>query len=402
MLVGGVLTACGNSESGSQHAGAGADSGGASSGASPGGSSSAGSVSGVSGTSGVGGMSGVSGNVNAGASAAGSAAMTKYEACVTYMNAQCNKRYLECRGFDTKADPCPAFMRWCPDFLFSEGSQLDIPSVLACAETWRHYSCDLLNKGFDPDCGLASGTRALGEPCKYGRQCQSNECAAKRGVDNARLECGQCVPVGGAGDPCDDGSFACGDGYECTGSGCQSSLQFDLADGAVCQRYAQCHGLSLCFPASDGMMRCQPQRKAGEDCSNGAYCESGTICGNDKLCQVQLPAKLGESCADRPCAPDGWCTYSTTAADQLVCVAKMKVGESCQVQDRDQDLVGNCGAGLSCFCAGTPCTPTCLYERREGDTCGDALSFCVPGTTCDSGKCVGVELQGLAKAACGQ
>jgi len=323
--------------------------------------------------------------------------MTKYEACVTYMNAQCNKRYHECIGFEPQADPCPEFIRWCPDFLFSEGSQLDIPSVLACAETWRNYSCDLLNKGFDPDCGLESGTRALGEPCKYRSQCQSNECEAKKG-----LECGQCVPVGGAGDPCSDGSFACADGYECTSTGCQPSVQFNLPDGAVCQRYAQCHGLSLCFPASDGMMRCQPRRKAGEDCSNGAYCEAGTICGDDERCQVALPAKLGESCSDRACASDGWCTYSTTAPDQLVCVAKVKVGEQCQIQDPVQDLVGNCATGLSCFCDGTPCVPTCLYERREGDACADALSFCIPGTTCDAGTCVGVELQGLAKAACGQ
>jgi len=343
---------------------------------------------------------GPSGGVSAGTGGAGGAPTTKYEACVAYMNAQCNRRYLECSGFDAKPDPCPEYVALCPDFLFSEGSQLDVAGVLACAETWRSYSCDSFSQGIEPDCGLPVGKRALGEPCIYSRQCASTACG--KGGDAAHPACGACVPVGKQGDPCDDGSFQCPNAYECTGEGCQPSITFNLPDGSLCERYGQCYGDSLCFAAADGQMRCQPRRKAGEDCSNGAYCAQGTSCGADSHCAPVTPANLGELCYGRGCVPDAWCDNAALHPTETVCIARAAAGQPCQTLEGLTDLVGNCQTGLSCYCEGTACKPTCLTKGREGQGCGDALSFCIPGTTCLAGKCVGVESQGLAQAACGQ
>ena len=390
VLLGLLFTACGNSTGGVPNRGAGANNGGAGGGATTAGGGVADSTT-------------TAGNENAGmsggAGGSGSAPVTKYQACIAYMNAQCNRRYFECVGFDANPDPCPRFLDWCPDFLFSEDSQMDVAGALACAETWRNYSCDLLNQGLEPDCGLP-GKRALGEPCRYGRQCASMECGT--GSDDSHPDCGACIPVGVAGDPCYKAPIACPNGFECVGTGCQPSIRFDLPDGMLCERYAQCHGASLCFTASDGMKRCQPRRKVGEDCSNGAYCEPDTACRDDQRCAALVPAKLGEPCGTDGCASDVWCDNATrTPDDQPVCIARINAGEPCQ-GGTEQDAVGNCGTGLTCYCEGSGCTRTCLHRRREGQACGDVLSYCIPGTTCEAGKCVGVELQGLAKAACGQ
>ncbi|MEI9942527.1 MAG: hypothetical protein WDO69_35380 [Pseudomonadota bacterium] len=390
-----LFTACGNSSPGVPASSGGAGNSGASSGGGAGSGGFAGSTTTTAGSA-NGGMSGA--GVGGGAGAGGSAPVTKYQACVAYMNAQCNRRYRECRGFDAEPDPCPEFISWCPDFLFSDGSQMDIAGALTCAETWRNYSCDLLNTGFEPHCGPV-GKRALGEPCVYGRQCASMECGSV-GSDNAHPDCGVCIPVGVTGDICNKAPIACPDGDECTGAGCQVSVQFDLPDGALCERYAQCDGMSLCFPAPDGMMRCQPQRKAGEDCSNGAYCEPDTTCGDDYRCAASVPVQLGELCLGRACASGGWCDGEVPDPAQAVCIAQANAGEPCH--GTQQEPAGNCRSGLTCYCEGTGCAHTCLYQRREGEACGDTLSYCIPGTTCEAGKCVGVELQGLATAACGQ
>lgn len=355
------------------------------------------------GSDGLGGSAGggaSSGATSGGMDIGGEAPVTKYQACVQYLNAQCNRSYFECSGFEAKADPCPEYLALCPDFLFSEGSQLDVPSVLACAERWRTYSCELLSQGFALDCGLAPGTRALGEPCYNGRQCESMVCG--RGNDAAHPDCGACVPVGKLGDPCDDGSFGCPNGYECTGDGCQPSYISNLPDGSLCERYGQCYGDSLCFFAPDGMMRCQPRRKLGEDCS-GAYCEVGLLCGTDSRCAAPgPPAAVGELCFPNGCAADAWCHGNALPAAEWVCVPSAAAGQPCLKHEGVNDLIGNCPKGLFCQCEGSGCAPTCLAMKHEGEACGDALSYCIAGTRCEAGKCVGVELQGLAAAACGQ
>lgn len=375
-----------------------------------GGASGAGTASGG-GSGGIGGATGgaSAGGTNTGGASAGGAngggggggaTITKYQACVAYVNAQCNRRYLECSGFPTSDDPCPEYLAWCPDFLFAQDSQLDVGGVLACADKWRNQPCELLNQGFDPECGLPKGTRALGAPCFSGSQCASGRCGA--GDDPLHPDCGACIPVGAAGDDCASGKVACPDGYECTGQGCQPQITFNLPDGSLCERYGQCYGDSLCFPAPDGQKRCQPRRKPGEDCSNGAYCESSATCGADEKCEAVVPAQLGELCYLRGCEAGSWCDNAVLAPDTTRCIARAEPGAPCQtLQGLSGDLQGNCPDGLTCSCVGASCSKTCRQVQHEGEACADALSLCIAGTECQAGRCVGVELQGLEQAECG-
>jgi len=358
-----------------------------------GGGTNTGMTSGATSGSSAGGSAGAAGN-------SAGAATTKYQACVAYMNAQCNRRYLECPGFPARDNPCPQYLALCPDFLFSEGSQLDVAGVLACAEMWRTHPCELLNQGVAPQCHLPKGTRKLAEPCHYSWQCESGECGT--GDDGSHPECGQCVAVGKPGDTCADGKLACPGGYECTAKGCQPELTFNLPDGSPCERYGQCYRDSLCFAAPDGQMRCQPRRKPGEDCSNGAICEKDANCNANNVCEVAVPAAIGELCYLRGCVADAWCDNAVLAPDTTRCVARAAPGAPCQtLKGLSGDLQGNCPDGMSCACEGSGCTKTCLKQRLEGEDCADPLSLCIAGTACQAGKCVGVELQGLAQAACG-
>lgn len=388
--------ACGNTAEAPSPPQGGSSSGGALSGS---GGSTAGS-SGQSGSSGSGGAPQGGGSSGQGGGSAGQSEVTKYQACAAYMNAQCNRRYLECSGFPAEDDPCPEFLVWCPDFLFAEDSRLDVAGVLACAQKWRDHPCELMNQGLSPECGLLNGTRALGEPCYSGAQCASRRCGA--GEDPAHPDCGACIPIGKAGDTCTDGKVACPDRYECSSEGCQPGITSNLPDGTVCQRYGQCYGESLCFPAPDGQMRCQPQRKPGEDCSNGAYCVRGATCGANGKCEMLVPAKLGELCYLRGCEEGGWCDNAAIAPDTTRCIPRAEPGAPCQtLQGLSGDQQGNCPEGMTCACRDATCTTqACVNLRHDGQTCDTALLQCIAGTTCQAGQCVGVERQGLEGAAC--
>ena len=278
---------------------------------------------------------------------------------------------------------------------------MDVPGVVACAEKWRSHPCELLNRGLNPECGLPKGVRALGEACYKGWQCASGACGT--GADALHPDCGACIPVGGVGDPCADGKLACADGYECTGeAGCQPAITFNLPDGSLCERYGQCYGDSLCFPAPDGQMRCQPRRKPGEDCSNGAYCQKGARCGAESKCEALTPAKLGELCYLRGCEEGGWCDNAALAPETTRCIARAQPGAPCQTLiGLSGDQQGNCPAGMTCGCRDRSCSDkTCVNLRHDGESCNRPLDLCIAGTACQGGQCVGVERQGLEEAVC--
>jgi hypothetical protein len=324
--------------------------------------------------------------------------MTPYDACVAYLNAQCNRRDRECAGREVLAHPCPYAEERCPDFLFADGSGFDVASALACAEAFKTFPCDQLNRGFYPDCVMTPGSRMLGEPCISSHQCASTACG--KSDDAAHPSCGACVPIGKQGDPCADGSFGCPNGYECIAEGCQPQVAFNLPDGALCERYAQCAGDDFCFIAPDGMPRCQLPRKLNEDCTGNALCEAGTTCFNNH-CVMTTPeyAALGESCFARPCVPEAWCHSLSSMAAQ--CIARAAPGAACVVDNHVSDPRGNCqDPALDCYCSGDACTPHCLMPLAKGATCGDAASYCAFGTTCQGGTCVGATSQGLFEDAC--
>jgi hypothetical protein len=66
-------------------------------------------------------------------------------------------------------------------------------------------------------------------------------------------------------------------------------------------------------------------------------------------------------------------------------------------------FAGDCVTGLVCRCLQPGCgsNGACVSLREVGQNCADPNTVCVPGSTCQSGTCVGVDqLRGLAEA-CG-
>jgi hypothetical protein len=282
--------------------------------------------------------------------------------------------------------------------LFADGSNFDLQSAKACAETFKTYDCDQLNRGFCPDCVNLPGKRALGEPCRFSHQCASSACGS--GMDEAHPSCGQCVPIGKQGDPCDDGSFGCPNGFECTGDGCQPQVVFNLPDGALCERFGQCAGIDYCFTAPDGMMRCQAPLAMGSPCTPDALCAGGTCVNGQCAPYVADYAAVGESCWQKACTSDGWCRHSGEM--DALCIAQAAVGAVCELDPRlSAEIRGNCTEGLVCQCAGDGCVPHCLKQVGLNEPCSDPQVFCRVGTRCDGTRCVGVESQGLFEKVCG-
>lgn len=349
------------------------------------------------------GQAGAAAAAGSGGSSAGTASLptTPYDACVAYLNAQCNRVQRECGGREPLEDPCPYATDLCPDFLFAEGSSFDVASALACAATFRTFDCDKLNRGIYPDCVSLPGKHALGEACWGNHQCASSACG--HGTDPLHPQCGQCVPIGKQGDPCADGSFGCPNGYECTGEGCQpQTLVFNLPSGAPCERYGQCAGDAYCFPALDGSMRCQTPLELGAPCAQGAQCNGGACV--DGQCQVVNYdyANVGESCFAAACTPEAWCSASGDMNGK--CMARVAAGEVCQLDPGlSAETRGNCNSTeLSCQCEGPGCVRHCVKPAHVGEACNSALSACVAGTHCDGVKCVGTDSQGLYETTCGK
>lgn len=261
-------------------------------------------------------------------SSGGSPAWTddgRAEACWEYGQQVCGL-LARCSG-----SPQPACLQhWlleCPDELFSDGSPATAEDVLACAAQWRDGSCDELVAGRPPNC-LPAGTKAVGESCAFGRQCESGSCFPPNG-------CGACRPLPAADAPCS--SDSCPVGQQCWGEHCVTSPSL------------------------------LPRAHVGQPCSDRTLCDASTVCYGGQCSTQPL---LGEACELELGCAEGYCEAG-------LCVPPATVDESCKTVP--------CGRGLRCVAprAGI------LVCRPLGDNpeCTDD-SNCNPGDTCHLGTCV--------------
>ncbi len=380
----------------------GVSAGGAASGATSGVSAGGAASGATSGVSAGGSASGATGGVSAGgaggrtdasAGDGGKPSVSKYEACVAYMNAQCNRRQYECAGTTAVSDPCPWQLARCPDFLFAEGSNRTVEEVLACADEWLRYPCEKANRLELLRCG-SPGQRELGELCVFGSQCASRHCGGLS-LDG---KCAVCIPEGELGDACylAEPPIACPNGTECTGHGCGVPPVFNLPAGSDCERAAQCAFGHWCAPdPSDGVERCQRIAALGEDCTG--VCEAGATCAAASS-KCEPAAAPGEPCTDGyRCAPGAICNRD--ALPEPVCERRMAIGESCIRNPQEGYTAANCDADLTCVCTDASCqAASCYSPGKMGDACGDPSVRCVPGTECQGGVCIPLESQGLADA----
>jgi hypothetical protein len=402
----GFLVACGDSGAAGDGSGAGASAGrsggGADSGSSsttstggdddagPGASSDAGGSSGAGGAAGSGGA----GHSGAGGGAGAGSSLTPYDACVRYVDAECNRFDRECVGGSAVDNPCAYRREFCPDVYFAEGSLQTVDDLVACAETWAGHPCELARKGIRPEC-LTPGSLPVGTPCAVSSQCESLYCAytenpgcrrckqraLRDGACNAMTDCpllqtcrdGTCVTLiadrGVPLDaPCSEQLLMCGIGLAC------------LAD------------------AASGQTHCRPLPTVGESCMNALPCAAG-VC--DAGTCVALP-NAGQPCHRWlddyfVCAEGLYCDERGAAP---TCTARKAAGESCSPTDfelKGAQLVQiECAAGLFCDCANMAgCVGTCRAKRWAGEDCAQANTACATGTTCEAGICRGVASQGL-------
>ena len=360
--------------------------------------SSATTVGGNAGTSStaLGGASGTGGFGQGGATALDPATISKYGACKAYVQAECQRLYVEC-GADSTINPCSSWLDQCPDVLFSDGSQWTVQGVLSCAEVWKTYPCDQILQGKYPNCGGPAGTRVVGQGCIHSDQCASGLCSVQQELtlgDPADPHyCMTCATPAGPGEDCSNTRRDCQDGYSCgPGGTCQPTVY----QGQACTSTDLCDWYLECRADPAGVNRCLPAAAAGQTCQY--FCQEGYYCTSDTHICAVAPG-LGQGCQVGPWNCSIGLKCDDPSSSQSRCITPGQSGASCVAfSDLDQS---SCAEGLRCVCADAKCsTPgTCRPTRDEGQPC-DATTVCLPGTNCVAGVCKGLDSQGLLEASC--
>lgn len=310
-------------------------------------------------------------------------AASQVSSCITYMQTACS-RYLQC-SINTS---CDTISHTCPDILFSEGSTRSVQEILDCAEAWRSFDCDALQRGEYPEC-VRPGTRADGATCAFHGQCASDWCSR-----HSEGECGECLTPVSLPMP-----------TEPAGPALVPLPQ--LQPGDPCTNSQQCPGQHYCHATPPDMGECRPYPTLGEDCRQPRTCGGGTYCELEGLTCHALPG-LGE-----PCGVDGWTGTAGWCAGGFVCerqservgtcVAVPEVGEPCVIWTLENQSTSTiCKHPATCDTAVEP--PICRAPIRilePGEACGTGPDVCHPASTCVDGICEPLESQGLFRDWCG-
>jgi hypothetical protein len=185
-------------------------------------------------------------------------------------------------------------------------------------------------------CADPAGTRAVGEPCAFGSQCQTTYCEIARGSD-----CGLCaglptegapclnpgevvsglacskvtttwVALGGAGSAC-DATLPCGSGLTCVGAIPAQQIQ----------------GTCLASVTTSGA-DCDSTRQSGADCDRN----QGLYCGADSTCTALGLADPWGDCGHLLDDTSAICTWGSlcvfpVGSRQGTCVDTMTDGFPC-------------------------------------------------------------------------
>jgi hypothetical protein len=326
--------------------------------------------------------------------------VSKYVACVSYMQAQCKRRFEDCGERTSTEDPCSASLDRCPDIIFSPGSSWTEESLKSCEEAWKSISCEDIRHNKRPSCSLAKGTRSVGDPCLFPNQCASGNCTKFR-TDGSSVSgypnCSVCGEWVGQGEACNRSGYDCSAEFTCNVTTSKCELRpFLGSPGDPCNDDSTCggYGISCRADPSDGVKRCMQYPTAGQPCAD-FHCAEGYSCGTGSVC-VAGPG-LGQTCGAKgsaQCGPDLVCTGHFDDPPNT-CVVPRKLGETC-IGDARRAPRGSCEVGLRCDCGEADCdlkSGTCKQSRNAGDDCSDKNSVCVPGTACSDGKCVPLAAQ---------
>ena len=388
-------------------------------------------TSGGSGGVGNGGSAGTSSAGVAGLSAAGGSTLpplgdSAAEACIAYAVASCERRDF-CASGNTNG--CLGVTWQCPDLVSSAGSTRTPAGLKACAESYKTYSCDLINAGTLPPC-VTPGTRKRGEACLYPSQCESLDC-------EFHGDCGLCAVEAADGEDCSAPDVGCKDKSTCESGKCVhygSTPTPGKSLGDACKMGDYCKD-GVC----DGTT-CKPLPALGESCMQTYNCANDGTCDTKGFLCRKLPA-TGEPClldisGDYRCAEGLLChtTVDTTPDDPGLCGPIPALGEPCIVPPKttftiatgcgenkrcDRSVtpavcatigtpgtkcasVADCAQGLYCMCpdGSRTCPSLCSNLRFGGQSCDLTGNTCHPAFSCVAGQCVPRENQGSFEATC--
>lgn len=266
-------------------------------------------------------------------------------ACAALADASCSKSR-ECYGAELfPHDYCEQrYLTICQAYYGPDGGNAAPSAIQACAEATGAQSCADLGKPIDA-CIIA-GSKAAGEPCSMGFECQSTACKKDIGK-----ECGTCAAAAPEpGDPCGDDPAICAS----SGLYCSSTTAKCIASGGV-----------------------------GDPCSPTAPCSYAYRCGSDGKCALRLPE--GSACdpSGYDCAFGTMCNGVTNKCEKYVVA---HVGEPCGI-DSATDTSRLCT--MDTICQSDPGTSdlVCLAPAKEGDPCSEAYPACELGASCHGGVC---------------
>lgn len=345
------------------------------------------------------------------------------EACIDYALAQCQRRS-QCEG---RTDNCLSWTLNCPDAVFADGSTRSVASLKACAKEYLAASCEQIQSDTPLAC-MTSGTKQIGEACKFAAQCASLRCKTDG-------NCGVCAQTVGIGQNCSSPTAVCSYGLACGNAGtCLAAAPAGTVElGGSCAA-ASCKAGLFC---STNTSICVTIPTQGESCKDVRSCASGTYCAAESLTCRALPT-LGVACGTNrytsiPACADG--LHCDTTSSPAVCKGPPVAGEPCVVDPatgETYEYSGGCAAGNRCDTTVTP--PLCVAKSPKGGacnlyldcadnrlcvcadgatTCAKAIcadlkfanepctatgDVCHPGFTCTGGVCKSRDTQGLAAA----
>jgi hypothetical protein len=142
----------------------------------------------------------------------------------------------------------------------------------------------------------------------------------------------------------------------------------------------------------------------GQSCAASKACATPNFCNETGAMCTPIP-QAGQPCQRDldfhryTCDAAGICDEFATAGP--TCVARTLLGGTCATTTGLPEQ-SSCATDLLCVCNDAACTAArCMAQARDGEACGAPNTFCVPGTECRAGRCVGVDSQGLMAQNCG-
>ncbi len=210
--------------------------------------------------------------------------------------------------------------------------------------------------------------RENGQPCTDDNQCQSGVC------DDTSMTC---EPANTCGNSALEAGEACDDGNTANGDGCSSTCRRE--NGQPCTDDNQCQS-GVC---DDTSMTCEPANVCGNNTIEaGEACDDGNTTNGDG-CSSTCRRENGQPCTDDNQCQSGVCDdTSMTCEPANVCGnGALDTGEACD----DGNVVS--GDGCSSVCLrenGEPCTDDNQCESGNCDETTDP-GVCEPAVGCGNG-----------------